>query len=121
MKEPKNVRIILIPVEQYERRDLEQSENSSFTSNAQIVNHLFHTRGLYMNGENFELKPLILTPSEFRKLIVFTKAHKPFNVAMANIRKRKQCYNLSEFMDEFNNQDFGEDTDKYWMGYAKLK
>jgi hypothetical protein len=121
MKEPKNIRIILIPVGQYERRDLENIDNSNFKSHAQIINHLFHRRRIYMNGKDFELNPLILTPSEFRKMAVFTKAHRPFNAAMANVRKRKQCYNLSEFTDEFNNQEFGEETDGYWIGYVKLK
>lgn len=74
-----------------------------------------------MNGEPFELNIELLTVSSFRRKCVFTKAAKPFETAIANIRKKKQCYNLSEFMDDFNNQEFGEDTDKYWMGYVRFK
>jgi hypothetical protein len=122
MKEPKNIRIILVPVGQIERRDLENIEKSNFKSKAQIVNYLFNTRSSYMKEESFELKPLILTPDEFRKELAFQpKAHKSFSAAMLNVRKRKQCYDLSEFMDEFNNEDFGGETNKYWMGYVKLK
>lgn len=121
MKEPKNVRIVLVPVGQMERKNLENVQNSNFTSKAQIFSHLRHTRSLYMNGENFELDPIILTPDEFRKLIVLTKAHKSFNLAMTNIRKKKQCYKLTDFMDDFNNQEFGRETDNYWLGYVKVK
>jgi hypothetical protein len=113
MKAPKNLRIILVPVGRTNRGDLEDIENKQFSSKNQLARTLCQIAG--------EATSEILTPDEFRKLIVFTKAHRPFNGAMLNIRKRKQCYDLSEFMDEFNNQEFGDDTDKYWMGYVKLR
>jgi hypothetical protein len=119
MKEPKNLRIILVPVGQIERRDLENIESNKFKSNADIINALHQEHQISSSSEKFE--PHILTVSEFRKMTVFTKVNRSFNAAMANIRKRKQCYNLSEFMDEFNNEDFGGETNKYWMGYVKLK
>ena len=119
MKEPKNLRIILVPVGQIERRDLENIESGNFKSHAQIINALYQEHQISSSSEKFE--PHILTVSEFRKMTVFTNLNRSFNAAMANIRKRKQCYNLSEFMDEFNNEDFGGETNKYWMGYVKLK
>jgi hypothetical protein len=122
MKEPKNVRIIVVPVGQMEREDLENIEYSCFTSKAQVVNYLFSIRRGYMKEENVELHPHILTASEFRTQLAFQPAvYKAFNVAMSNVRKRKQCYNLSEFVDEFNNQEFGGETDKYWIGYVKFR
>jgi hypothetical protein len=119
MKEPKNLRIILVPVGQIERRELENIESNKFKSNADIINALHQEHQISSSSEKFE--PHILTVSEFRKMTVFTNLNRSFNAAMANIRKRKQCYNLSEFMDEFNNEDFGGETNKYWMGYVKLK
>jgi hypothetical protein len=120
MKTPKNIRIILVPVGQLERRDLENMENSSFKSNAQIINALYHKHRISGREENFE--PHVLTVDEFKMQLAFQrKAHKSFVLALSNVRKRTQCYNLSEFMDEFNNEDFGGETDKYWMGYVKLK
>lgn len=116
--EPKNIRIILIPVRQIERRDLENIENSNFRTNADIINALYHKHNISSSSENFE--PIIMTPSDFRD-VSRKKVKDAFNFAMANARKRKQCYNLSEFMDEFNNEDFGGETYKYWMGYVKLK
>lgn len=122
MKEPKNIRIILVPVEQMERKDMENIECSSFKSRAQIVNALFHTRALYMQEKSFELRPLIMTADEFRD-VSGKKVKDAFNGAMLNVRKRNstQCYGLSEFVDEFNNQEFGGKTNKYWIGYVKLK
>jgi hypothetical protein len=120
MKAPKNLRIILVPVGQIERRDLENIENSNFKTNADIINALYHKHNISSSEGNFE--PHILTADEFRKQLAFQrKAHDSFVGAMLNIRKRKQCYNLSEFMDEFNNEDFGGETNKYWLGYVKLK
>jgi len=120
MKTPKNLRIILIPVGQIERRDLEGIENSNFKTNADIINCLYHKHQISSSEENFE--PHILTASEFKTQLAFKrKAHESFVLALSNIRRRKQCYNLSEFMDEFNSQEFGGDTDKFWMGYVKLK
>lgn len=120
MKEPKNIRIILVPVEQIERRDLENIENSNFKSEAQIINCLYHKHNISSSSENFE--PHILTVDEFKRQLAFQRrAHQAFIGAMLNIRKRKQCYNLSEFTDEFNNEEFGGETNKYWMGYVKLK
>lgn len=120
MKSPKNLRIIIVPVGQIERRDLENIENSNFKTNADIINALYHKHNISSSEKNFE--PHILTADEFKKQLAFQrKAHDSFVGAMLNIRKRKQCYNLSEFMDEFNNEDFGGETNKYWMGYVKLK
>lgn len=120
MKTPKNLRIILVPVGQLERRDLENIQNSNFKSNADIINCLYHMHRISGRDKNFE--PHILTADEFKKQLAFQRrAHNSFMGAMLNIHKRKQCYNLSEFMDEFNNQEFGGETDKYWMGYVKLK
>ena len=120
MKTPKNLRIILVPVGQIERRDLENIENSNFKTNADIINALYQKHKVSSSEENFE--PHILTADEFRKQLAFQrKAHQAFSEAMLNIRKRKQCYDLTEFMDEFNNEDFGGETNKYWLGYVKLK
>lgn len=55
MKEPKNVRIIVVPVGQMEREDLEHIEDSCFTSKAQVVNHLFHTMKFLMM-DKFEIQ-----------------------------------------------------------------
>lgn len=118
MKEPKNLRIILVPVGQIERRDLENIVGSNFKTNADIVNALYHKHNLTSSSEKFE--PMIFTASDFRD-VCGKKVKNAFDGAMLNIRKRKQCYNLSEFMDEFNNEDFGGKTNKYWMGYVKLK
>ena len=119
MKEPKNLRIILVPVGQIERRELENIESNNFKTNADIINALYQKHQISSSSQNFE--PQILTVSEFRKMTVFSKANRSFNAAMENIRKRKQCYNLSEFMDEFNDEHFGGETNKYWLGYVKLK
>jgi len=120
MKIPKNLRIVLVPVGQIERRDLENIENSNFRTNADIINALYHKHQISSSEENFE--PHILTADEFKTQLAFArKAHQSFVLALSNIRKRKQCYDLSEFMDEFNNESFGGETDKFWMGYVKLK
>jgi hypothetical protein len=120
MKEPKNLRIILVPVGQIERRDLENIESNKFKSNADIINALHQEHQISSSSEKFE--PHILTVSQFSTQLAFQPtAHKAFTTAISNIRKRKQCYDLSEFMDDFNNQEFGGETDKFWMGYVKLK
>ncbi len=114
MKNPKeNIRIILTPVDQSDRTDLELIENKRFNSESQLNRHICQIIG-ESTGE-------ILSISEFKKKCVFNKANKSFDLAIANLRKRKQCYKLTDFMDDFNNQEFGDDTDKYWMGYVKLK
>ncbi len=119
MKEPKNLRIVLAPVGQFERKDLENIENSSFKSKAQIVLHLFHLSDL--NNKQGDLKFAILTADEFRD-VSNKKTTKAFDGAMLNINKRStQCYDLSEFVDEYNNQEFKGNTEKYWIGYVKLK
>ena len=112
-KAPKNLRIILIPVGNTNRHDLEDIEGRQFSSENQVARYLGITVGTS--------KGQILTPDEFKKELVFTEIDKPFQKAISNIRKRKQCYDLSEFMDDFNNQEFGEDTDKYWMGYVRVR
>lgn len=114
MKEPKNIRIILTPIGQSNRGDLEKIENSTFNNKNSLVKHLCIIAG--------EANSNVLTVNEFKMQLAFqSTAHKAFTTAVSNIRKRKQCYDLSEFMDDFNNQEFGGDTDKFWMGYAKLK
>lgn len=112
-KAPKNLRIILIPVGNTNRHDLEDIEGRQFSSENQVARYLGITVGTS--------KGQILTPDEFRRMTVFTKAQDLFDTAMENIRKIKKCYDLSEFMDDFNNQEFGEDTDKYWMGYVRVR
>jgi hypothetical protein len=113
MKEPKNIRIILVPIGTSDRGDLEFIENQKFNSKNLLAKYLKKCAG--------EDTSEILTISEFKKKCAFSKASNSFDLAIFNIRKRKQCYDLSEFMDDFNNQEFGGDTDKFWMGYVKLK
>lgn len=114
MKKPQeNIRIILTPVGQSNRKDLELIENKRFNSESQLNRQVCQIIG-ESTGE-------ILTVSEFKKKCAFNKANKSFNLAIENLLKRKQCYKLTDFMDDFNNQEFGEDTENYWMGYVKLK
>ena len=113
MKDPKSIRIILTPVKNTDRHQLEDIEGRQFSSENQVARYLGITIGT-SQGQ-------ILSPDEFRKMAVFTKAQERFDTAIQNFRKRKQCYDLSEFMDDFNNQEFGEDTDKYWMGYVRVR
>lgn len=114
MKEPKNIRIILVPIGTSNRGDLEQIENSKFNSKNALAKRLCIIAG--------EATSNVLTVSQFSTQLAFQPtAHKAFTTAISNIRKRKQCYDLSEFMDDFNNQEFGGDTDKFWMGYVKIK
>ena len=109
----KNIRIILTPVGQSERGDLERIENAKFSSPKKLSRDIAVIVG--------ESTGQILTVSEFSKKCVFSKAQKSFDLAIENLRKRKQCYKLTDFMDDFNNQDFGGETDGFWMGYVKLK
>ena len=118
MKIPKNIRIILTPVGQSERGDLEHIEGLKFNSQNALAKKL----KVIVGEDKFE----ILTTEEFKTKCAFTKAANSFITALENNSKRqrhtsKDCYDLSEFMDDFNNQEFGGDTDKYWMGYVKLK
>ena len=114
MKEPKNIRIVLVPVGRSNRGDLEIIENSKFSSKSTLNRRLCIIAG----ESTYES----LTVSQFRTELAFQPtAFKAFNVAVSNLRKRKQCYKLTDFMDDFNNQEFGGETEKYWMGYVKLK
>lgn len=119
MKEPKNLRIVLAPIGEFERIDLESIENSAFKSKAQITLHLFRLSDI--NNKHIGLNFIILTADEFRAMSN-KKTKEAFDGAMLNINKRStQCYNLSEFVDEYNNQEFKGNTEKYWIGYVKLK
>lgn len=114
MKEPKNIRIVLVPVETSNRKDLEEIENSMFSSKNSLAKYLCIIAG--------EATSTILTVAQFRTQLAFQPtAHKAFNVAIENLQKRKQCYKLTDFMDDFNNMEFGRETDEFWMGYVKLK
>lgn len=122
MKEPKNLRIVLAPVGQFERRDVENIENSAFRSKVQIILHLFHIIDIFQRKGHNNNVFQILTADEFRA-ISNKKTKDAFDAAMLNINKRSktQCYNLSEFVDEYNNQEFKGKTDRFWIGYVKLK
>lgn len=109
----KNIRIILTPVDTSNRGDLEDIENQIFNSKNTLVKKM-----AIICREN---DAQILTAEEFKKTLVFNKGYKHFESAMSNMRKRKQCYKLTDFMDDFNNQEFGGDTDHFWMGYVKVK
>ncbi|MBP7845890.1 MAG: hypothetical protein KA007_00450 [Candidatus Pacebacteria bacterium] len=113
MKQSDKIRIILTPVVQSNRGDLEDIENSTFNSNNSLAKKIAIIVG-ESSGE-------ILTISEFKKKCAFSKASNSFDLAVFNLRKRKQCYKLTDFMDDFNNQEFGGETEKFWMGYVKLK
>lgn len=114
MKEPKKIRIVLIPVGRTNRGDLEKIENSMFSSKSTLNRHLCIIVG--------EATSIVLTVAQFRAQLAFQPtAHKAFNVAIENLHKRKQCYKLTDFMDDFNNQEFGGETEGFWMGYVKLK
>ena len=115
MSAPKKLRIILLPVGKTDRKELERIENDMYSSELKLRTHLSQ---LFDCGTiNYK----VLTADEFKKELVFTAIYKPFQKAISNIRKRKQCYDLSEFMDDFNNQEFGEETDAYWMGYVRVR
>jgi glutathione peroxidase-family protein len=113
MKTPNNIRIILTPVGSSERTDLENIENKQYSSKTTLAKAL-----MVMLGEH---SAKVLTVGEFSKECAFTNAHKSFNQAISNHRKKTQCYKLTDFMNDFNNQEFGEETEKYWMGYVKVK
>jgi hypothetical protein len=107
----KALKIILIGVEGYEldRKDAEHIQGETFTSEA-----LARTK-LINKSFPIDTDVRILTPDEFKKTYS-KKVVKAFDIALANEGK-SQCYNLNEFMDEFNNQDFGGKTDKDWFTY----
>lgn len=113
MKHLNNIRIILTPVDKSDRKILELIENEKFSSKKALAKHLDLELG--------ESVAKILNVSEFQTTLAFTNASNSFRIALQNARKRKQCYKLTDFMDDFNNQEFGKDTDKYWMGYVRLK
>jgi hypothetical protein len=115
MKEPKNIRIILAPVcgggRTVSRPVLEQIENTRFNNHNDIMDYLSH---------NSPIGVKILTADEFRKKL--TKVPLSwFNIAMSNVLKKKQCYKLSDFMDEYNDQVWDGKTEDFWMGYVKVK
>lgn len=113
MKQSEKIRIILTPVGQSNRKDLESIENETISSKRQLSKKL----QIIVGEHNFE----VLTISEFKKKCVFSKASNSFDLAILNLPKRKQCYKLTDFMDDFNNQEFEGETDGFWMGYVKLK
>lgn len=113
MKLQNNIKIILTPVGSSNRGDLENIENNKYSSKRTLAKTLKIICG--------EAVAKVLTVEEFSKELAFSPARKPFLLALSNIRKRNQCYKLTDFMDEFNNQDFGGETDKYWLGYVKIK
>ena len=107
----KALKIILIGVEGYdlERKDAEHIQGQTFTTEAlartKLINKAFP----------IDTEIRILTPDEFKKTYS-KKVTKSFDIALAN-EDKSQCYNLSEFMDEFNNQEFGRKTDDNWFTY----
>lgn len=112
MKLQKNIRIILAAVgANLDRTDLEHIEGKTYSSNNAII------KELESNPETTK----ILTAEEFLKELPFTQMRKPFLLAMENNRRKKQCYKLTDFMDDFNNQEFGAETDKFWFGVVKMK
>jgi hypothetical protein len=114
MKEPKNIRIVLTPIGQSNRGDLELIENDKFNSKNSLARKIKQIVG----EDNFK----VLTVAQFRTELAFQpKAYKSFATAITNLYMRKQCYKLTDFMDDFNNQEFGGETDKFWLGYVKLK
>lgn len=117
MKTQKNIRIILTPVDKTERKDLENIENQVFKS----VKRLEQEVDTIFNGDNPNKAMIhILTIDEFRKHTAFTDIVKSFNLAVSNIRKRKQCYKLTDFMDDFNNDEFKDNASNFWMGYVRV-
>ena len=107
----KTLKIILIGVEGYdlERKDAEHIQGQTFTTEA--FNQAYRVNKAFPLDSNIRT----LTPDEFKKTYS-KKVAKSFDIALANEGK-SQCYNLSEFMDDFNNQDFGRKTDDNWFTY----
>lgn len=108
----KALKIILIGVEGYdlERKDAEHIQGQTFTSEAlartKLINKAFP----------IDTDVRILTPDEFKK-VYSKKVAKAFDIALSYEGDKGQCYNLNEFMDEFNNQEFGRKTDDNWFTY----
>lgn len=120
MNTPKNIRIVVLPVSGTLGREyLESIENQNFKNVAAIVFDA-HAKSAEHENHNWRgVRPY--TVEEFSKQLAFSSAHKSFQLAISNHRKRKQCYKLTDFMDDFNNQEFGRETDNYWIGYVKVK
>ena len=121
MKAPKNIRILLFPVGgKLDRTYAEQIEDTKFGKN-KLIPELCKEAGCQTT--DLLQHVIIMSADDFYDSA--QKNVKPrFEQAVSNIRRRnkthKQSYKLSDFMDEYNNQDFKGNTEKYWMTYIKF-
>lgn len=63
----------------------------------------------------------VLTIDQFRTISKEeNKVLRSFDLAIENLPKSatsSQFYSMSEFIDDYNNQNFRGETDKYWITY----
>ncbi len=120
MKTPKDFKIILIPVGlQCDQKVAGHLENLEFKNMAALQYQLFH-QFLKDETKPAALPIEILTVDEFKeKNKLDTKVIKALDIALSH-GLTPYGYNLSEFMDEYNNQVFAGETDKYWFVYVRV-
>lgn len=134
MKTPKNLRIILFPIGgTLERDDAESIENDEFKKetlakelakalNCPIAN--ISSPWIKTAKSKKEIVPIgdsaiVMTADDFFDT-QSKKVRASFEKAIENIGK-ENCYSLSDFSIDYNDEIFGGKTGNYWMTYIKLK
>ena len=120
MKTTKNFKIVLIPVGlQCDQKVAGHLENLEFKNMAALQYQLFHQ--FFKDETKPAALPIeILTVEEFKeKNKLATRVIKALDIALSN-GLSPYGYNMSEFMDEYNNQVFAGKTDNYWLVYVRV-
>lgn len=105
----------LIPVEGFscDQDEIQKLTDANFPNKGQALATIFK---YYSNTEKIlQIKetPKILTTAELKAMF---KNNKSLLNSFACIKKIV-IYGKDDFMDEFNNQHFKGNTDKYWLTY----
>lgn len=119
MKEPKNLRIVLVPVGlPCDGRIINKLDGEKFKSKGHLQHHLFN-EFLKDESKPHDLAIEILTADEFRQFFKSKKLLDSFDGAMMTPKKRRAMA-VNEFMSDFNGQLFKGKTEDYWISYVKI-